>query len=354
MIYESLLRPILFNMDPEKAHDTFLSLRGFLNSSLGRSIFAMRGNQDPRLEMSCFGLKFQNPVGLAAGFDKNAVMLPFLSSLGFGHIETGTVTARPQPGNERPRIFRYPEYEALINRMGFPSEGADVVCERLKDMRPRVPRTIVGVNFGKSRVTPLEGAAADYLETFQKAYSAADYFVINVSSPNTPELVKLQEKPRLEALFRELQSQNHASKPLLVKISPDLTNEQLDDVLECCSSAGISGVIATNTTLSRDGLGGTTSETGGLSGRPLNARSLEVVERLTRSGAGIPVVAAGGIFTSDDVWEYLRRGARLCQVYTGFVYRGPRMVGDILAGLSRRLEAEGVRRLEEVVGSGLN
>jgi dihydroorotate dehydrogenase len=292
-------------------------------------------------------LRFPNPIGLAAGFDKNAVAVPALAALGFGFVEVGTVTRLAQPGNPRPRLFRLPEDGALINRMGFNNLGAETVAARLAHQRKAaVP---LGISLGKSKVTPLEEAVADYLGSLDALYPYGDYFAVNVSSPNTPGLRELQERDRLDALLAALQSsmRRHAAdegratpKPLLVKVAPDLNDAALDDVLEVCLARGVSGLIAVNTTLSRDGLSAQTpsalrDEPGGLSGRPLLARALAVVRRLAvRSGGRLPLIGCGGISTPDDARRMLDAGSSLVQLYTGFIYEGPGLPRRLVRGLS--------------------
>jgi dihydroorotate dehydrogenase len=283
-----------------------------------------------------FGLTFRNPVGLAAGFDKNGVALPAWAALGFGFIEIGTVTAKPQPGNPRPRIFRYPEQQALINRLGFNNEGADVVADRLRRLREsgRWPQIPVGINIGKSNVTPLEAAADDYLYSFRLLSPLADYVIINVSSPNTPGLRSLQEHEALSGLLSAIREENRrARKPVLLKIAPDLSPSDLEAILATCEVNEISGTIATNTTLDHSSISPVRDEAGGLSGAPLREKSTEVV-RFIRSRSQLPVIASGGIFDAQSAREKLNAGAQLLQVYTGYIYRGPGLLREITDGLS--------------------
>jgi dihydroorotate dehydrogenase len=306
---------------------------------------------DKRLEVRAFGLQFPNPIGLAAGFDKNAVAVRAWPALGFGHVEIGSVTALAQPGNDRPRLFRLPEDQALINRMGFNNEGADAVAARLQHLqqtlgRPSVP---LGINLGKSKITPLEQASQDYLQSLSRLWPYGDYFVINVSSPNTPELRALQDKDRLEELLSALTSFAQNRKPLLLKIAPDLTWDQIDEVLALVEQYQLSGLIATNTTISRAGLKTTISESGGLSGRPLQQRSLEVLRYLHKQlGGRLPIVSVGGIFSPEEVWERLASGATLVQVYTGFVYEGPCLPKKLCRGLLDRMAKAGIGSLEQL------
>jgi len=309
--------------------------------------------RDPRLEVSAFGLRFSNPIGLAAGFDKNAVAVRTWAALGFGHVEVGTVTALPQPGNPKPRLFRLPHDQALINRMGFNNEGAEAMALRLEHLHQTFgkPPAPLGINLGKSKRTPLEEAPQDYLQSLSRLWPYADYFAINVSSPNTPGLRALQDKDRLEELLAALTGFAQGRKPLLLKIAPDLSWEQIDEILALVEQYRLSGLIATNTTTAREGLQTLTNEAGGLSGRPLRIRSLEVLEYLQRQLRGrLPIVSVGGIFSAEDVWERLSKGAALVQVYTGFVYQGPWTAKKLCRGLLERMEREGVRSLEALRG----
>lgn len=330
-------------MDPEKAHhtvtgglNTFLKIWGA--KSIVKSIYS---HNDPRLEREIFGLKFKNPVGLAAGFDKNAEYIADMAKFGFGFIEIGTVTPKPQPGNDKPRMFRLVEDSALINRMGFNNQGADVAAGRLKHLKDR-EGVIIGGNIGKNKITPNEDAVNDYVYCFEALYDYVDYFVVNVSSPNTPGLRDLQEKEPLMHILNTLQSLNQTkakAKPILLKIAPDLTNSQLDDIVEIVTETQIAGVIATNTTISREGLRSDSklvNEAGGVSGKPLTSRSTEVIRYLSeKSGKAFPIIGVGGIHSAQDAIEKLDAGASLVQVYTGFIYEGPALVGDICRGILR-------------------
>ena len=301
----------------------------------GMQSLARHGRADPRLEREVFGLKFPNPVGLAAGFDKNAIVLPAWEGLGFGFAEVGTITAKAQPGNPKPRLFRVPEVSGIINRMGFNNDGAAVVAARLQQLRatPRWPRFPVGINLGKSKVTPLEEATADYLASFGLLRELGDYFVLNVSSPNTPGLRKLQDRAALGELFHAVQGVNTAKKPILVKIAPDLTPDAIDDVLALVEEHAIAGIIATNTTIDHSSVPEARRETGGLSGKPVRARSTEVIRHIAaRSKA--PVIGVGGIFSADDAQEKFDAGAVLIQLYTGFIYEGPALVSQICRRLA--------------------
>jgi dihydroorotate dehydrogenase len=337
MFYQRILKPFLFLFSPETAHEIVVSVFKFLlKMPLGKSIFkSMYTLSDPRLEREVFGLKFPNPVGLAAGFDKNAAMIDEFSHLGFGFIEIGTVTPLAQDGNPQPRLFRLLEDEAIINRMGFNNLGLEVIKERLLARKTKV---IVGGNLGKNKITPNEMADEDYQKGFESLFDVVDYFVVNVSSPNTPNLRALQEKEPLKKLLSSLQSLNQRkpkSKPILLKIAPDLTNEQLDDVIEIVTETQLAGIIATNTTLSRVGLSSKhQQEMGGLSGKPLAQRSTEVIAYLYQKSQGkIPIIGVGGIHSAQDALDKLKAGACLVQIYTGFIYEGPGLVKEINEGI---------------------
>jgi dihydroorotate dehydrogenase len=282
-----------------------------------------------------FGLTFANPIGLAAGFDKNGVALPAWEALGFGFIEIGTVTAKPQPGNPKPRIFRFPEQAALINRLGFNNDGADAIAERLRKLRAsgRWPAVPVGINIGKSKATPLEQATEDYIYSFQRLHPFADYIALNISSPNTPGLRSLQERESLSMLLGALGEENRAAKkPLVVKIAPDLLPNELDQLIAACEENGIAGIIATNTTLDHKSIPAGRGETGGLSGAPLCQKSTAFVRAITTRST-IPVIASGGIFDAASAREKIEAGAQLLQVYTGYIYRGPGLLREIADGL---------------------
>jgi dihydroorotate dehydrogenase len=336
-MYKLLIRPILFFFDPEKIHHFTFSFLKFFGSiplikNLLRSSYSL---DDSRLERELFGIKFKNPIGLAAGFDKDAKLIDELACLGFGFIEIGTLTPKPQAGNDKPRLFRLPEDQALINRMGFNNEGVLAAVNRLQKRKSNV---IVGGNIGKNKVTPNEKAADDYNYCFEALYPHVDYFVVNVSSPNTPGLRELQEKEPLKNLMlhvKQLSRQKEKAKPVLLKIAPDLTSTQLDDIIEILISTKTDGVIATNTTISRDGLA-TSSDTvlsmgnGGLSGKPLSKRSTEVIAYLrSKLGKNYPIIGVGGIMSPDDAIEKIKAGADLIQIYTGFIYEGPAFARNI-------------------------
>jgi dihydroorotate dehydrogenase len=301
-------------------------------------ISSIHSVKDPALEKVLFGLRFTNPVGLGAGFDKNAVYLNELEALGFGFVEIGTVTPLPQPGNDKPRLFRLPADKALINRMGFNNNGVKAVAARLAARKKENSSLIVGGNIGKNKVTPNEDAWKDYSICFEELFDHVDYFVVNVSSPNTPGLRALQDKDSLKQIFAALQNSNQRKtkpKPILLKIAPDLTEEQLDDIIALSAEVHLDGLVATNTTISREGL--LTDEKtitdigmGGLSGKPVKIRSTQVVQYLSKgTGGRIPIIASGGIFTGTDAEEKIKAGASLVQVWTGFIYEGPSIVKNI-------------------------
>ncbi|MES2419323.1 MAG: quinone-dependent dihydroorotate dehydrogenase [Bacteroidota bacterium] len=334
-----LIKPVFFKFDPENVHHFVVKRLKWFHDyfPLGKTI--LRSSYDIHLkglEREVFGIKFKNPVGLAAGFDKNGEYVEALSNLGFGFIEVGTVTPLPQPGNDKPRMFRLQDDEAIINRMGFNNKGVDVMAERLRLLKQKEPGIVVGGNIGKNKNTPNEEAVSDYIKCFDRLFEVVDYFVVNVSSPNTPGLRALQEKEPLKKLLHALQQRNlkhHVSRPILLKIAPDLSNEQLDDIIEIVRETGIAGVIATNTTIDRNGLyadEGVKNEMGGLSGKPLTLRSTEVIRYLAeKSGKAFPIIGVGGIHSPEDAQEKLAAGASLVQLYTGFIYEGPGLIRRI-------------------------
>ncbi len=337
----AIIRKILFKIDAEKIHYWVMNnlsrayAIGLLRTLLKKT-FVLR---HPSLERTLWGITFPNPVGLAAGFDKDARYTDPLACLGFGFIEIGTVTPRAQPGNPKPRLFRLPADKALINRMGFNNHGAANAAANLGKRRENI---IIGGNIGKNKDTANDDAASDYEKSFMELRKVVDYFVVNVSSPNTPGLRELQDKAPLTELLRRLQALNRehrANKPILLKIAPDLTNEQLDDIIDIVRTTGLHGIVATNTTISRENLatpaaGVADIGAGGLSGSPLRARATEVVRYIyTNSQGKIPIIASGGIFTADDALEKLNAGASLVQVYTGFIYEGPGIAKKICKGL---------------------
>jgi dihydroorotate dehydrogenase len=330
-MYKSVIRPLFFSIDAEKIHyRVFSVLRAFASIPGFKSILKSQFSfQSPVLEKELFGLKFKNPVGLAAGFDKDAKLIDEVDCLGFGFIEIGTLTPKPQPGNDKPRLFRLPKDQALINRMGFNNEGVHAAVARLKKKNSKL---IIGGNIGKNKVTPNENAFDDYGYCVEVLHSYVDYFVVNVSSPNTPGLRELQEKEPLKRLLIQVKTlalQKPNPKPVLLKIAPDLTSGQLDDIIEILQTSGIDGVIATNTTISRDKLQTPLSEiqkigNGGLSGKPLTTRATDVIKYLRENlGPKFPIIGVGGIMTPQDAIDKLNAGADLVQIYTGFIYEGP-------------------------------
>lgn len=331
-----LAKALLFQMPAEKAHHfTTKSLKVAFKIPFVKSIFkSIYTIENPKLEREVLGLKFKNPVGLAAGFDKNADFVHEFAALGFGFIEIGTVTPLPQPGNPQPRLFRLKKDKGLINRMGFNNEGMIAAKQNLHSKPKNI---IIGGNIGKNKVTPNEEATSDYLKCFETLYPVVDYFVVNVSSPNTPDLRKLQDKEPLEALLKAIQEANrqkNTPKPILLKIAPDLTDSQLDDILEIADNINLDGIIATNTTISRKGLKESeksleTIGAGGLSGAPVLERSNEVIKYIRRKNQKIPIIAVGGIMSGSDALEKIKAGANLIQVYSGLVYRGPGLIKEI-------------------------
>ncbi|GIM50770.1 quinone-dependent dihydroorotate dehydrogenase [Capnocytophaga stomatis] len=338
-MYKQLIQPILFSLDPEKAHHLTFSWLKFIHKIPGipaliRSIYQV---EHPSLEREVFGIKFKNPVGLAAGLDKEAKLYEELSNLGFGFIEIGTITPKGQPGNPKKRLFRLKADKAIINRMGFNNQGVEEAIKQLKKNK----NVIIGGNIGKNKITPNDQAVDDYSICFEKLFPYVNYFVVNVSSPNTPNLRTLQEKEPLTLLLNTLQklnSQKEKPKPILLKIAPDLTDEQLLDIIDIVKETKIAGVIATNTTISREGLQSPDrNETGGLSGKPLTKRSTEVIRFLSeKSGKAFPIIGVGGIHSVEDALEKLEAGASLIQLYTGFIYEGPKLIKDINKRLIKR------------------
>ncbi len=354
-LFKNLVRPLLFCLDPETAHHAGIRLlQDALATKFAQRIAHRKYGYETSYPIERFGLKFKNPLGVAAGFDKNGVIVNQLAALGFGFVEVGTVTLRPQIGNEKPRIFRLPLDRALINRLGFNNEGAEVVAERLSGLDRRC---IVGVNIGKNKDVPNEEAVENYLGTFELVHPVADYIAINISSPNTPNLRELQRPESLDELLRPIQDRNRelGLKPLLVKVAPDLDDPELAAVVDVCRLHGAAGIIATNTTISREGLNTREPERfghGGLSGRPLLRRSNEVVSKIYElSGGEMPIIGVGGIFTGDDAFEKVVSGASLVQAYTGFVYRGPSFALDLNARLATLMEQAGFATLDDAVGS---
>jgi len=368
--YHHLIRPVLFTQDAEQIHNRMMRALGWV----GRHELACDATESffgaPQLPIEALGLKFPNPVGLAAGMDKHAEALPTWAALGFGFTELGAVTWHAQPGNPAPRVFRAIPDAAIVNRMGFNNPGAQAVARALEEWKAlgRWPRHPVGINLGKSKITPIEGAAEDYARSFGVLWPHLDFFVVNVSSPNTPNLRKLQDKAALDEILAEIQKAQtlvirqasaatpHEPKPILVKVAPDLSFEALDEILELAGPRQIAGIVATNTTLARPQTGDPArrriyAEAGGLSGRPLRARSTEVVRHIYRQTRGtLPIIGVGGIFDAADAWEKITAGASLAQVYTGMVYEGPGVAKAIVTGLRQRLQQRGMSELRQAVG----
>ena len=331
--YERFVRPLLFSLDAEAAHHLTIAALRFA-SHIDLALRPFKVFQPPSRPRTVFGLRFPNPIGLAAGLDKNGVALPAWEALGFGFIEIGTVTAKGQPGNPKPRIFRLPEQQALINRLGFNNDGADVIAERLRGVRKdgRWPTVPVGINIGKSKITPLEQATEDYLYSFRLLREFADYITLNVSSPNTPGLRQLQEPTALAQLLCAIRDENPSAKPVLVKIAPDLSSNELQEIIATCEQNEVAGIIATNTTLDHSSIPPAIYRGGGLSGGPLREKSTALVRSIATRSA-IPVIASGGIFDAKSAREKFEAGAQLLQVYTGYIYRGPRLLREIMEAL---------------------
>jgi dihydroorotate dehydrogenase len=345
-----LARPLLFRSEPEKIHDQTLDALAWCSEHPGalRLLEWFFSVNDPRLKVNAFGLDFVNPLALAAGMDKNGRAAPAWAALGFGAVELGTVTAVAQQGNPQPRLFRLPEDEALINRMGFNNAGAEALALKLAALgESRPPALRVGVNVGKSRSAPLEAAAPDYAASLEQLWPHADYLVLNVSSPNTPGLRQLQSRQPLEQLLAQAQQ---TPKPVLLKSAPDRSDAELLDVCELAAQYDLAGLIATNTTVSRKGLSADTAEAGGLSGLPLRRRSLEVL-RFLRRHSGLPLVSAGGVWNARDVIERLRAGAVQVQLFTGYVYNGPGMIRAVLRKLLLEVEREGLTGVQQLIDS---
>jgi len=366
MLYRSLVRPVLFRLAPETAHEFALhTLTTAMKPESMRRLVARRFQREPFGKLARFNLSFSNPVGLAAGFDKNGTAIRELAALGFGFIEVGTVTHLPQAGNPRPRLFRLPSERALINRQGFNNEGAAALAVRLE--RSGRPACVLGINIGKSRAVEVAEAIPDYLASFEIIHPHADYITINVSSPNTPNLRELQRADALTALLLALQTRNRELSlaagrtagrvPLLVKVAPDLEEQELELIVEVARRTEIDGIIATNTTIARENLASASAGVvsaigaGGLSGAPLRARSTEVIRALYRLSRGeITIIGVGGIFNATDAWEKICAGASLVQLYTGFIYEGLTAARDINDGLAQILSREGFRTLDEAIG----
>lgn len=352
LFWNKFVRPALFALDAENAHE--LGMKG-LRSGASRLL----AGKAPKFDLGPiqrFGLPFSNPLGMAAGFDKNGVAVNQLADLGFGFVEVGTVTLKAQPGNPKPRMFRLPKDKALINRLGFNNDGAEAVADRLRKLDRKC---VVGVNIGKNKDVANEEAVENYLATLEIVHPVADYVAVNISSPNTPNLRELQKSDSLEMLVNALQARNRewGEKPLLVKIAPDLSDQEIEAAVDICLRHEVAGIIATNTTISRTGLETTDVErigAGGLSGRPLAKRSTEVISTIYKySNGNLPIIGVGGIFDANDAFEKIAAGASLLQAYTGFIYGGPGFAHRINSGLSRLLKERGFGKLDEAVGSGI-
>jgi dihydroorotate dehydrogenase len=350
-LWEKIARPAMFGLDAEAAHELGMKALRYGLAAPYYSDFASFGLGP----ISQFGLEFPNPVGIAAGFDKNAVAVNQLASLGFGFVEIGTVTYRHQPGNPKPRMFRLPKDEAVINRLGFNNEGAEAVAERLAKLNRN---GIVGINIGKNKDVPNEEATENYLASFDLLADDADYVAVNISSPNTPDLRELQRSQNLDELLGALSKAAANRVPLLIKIAPDLSEGEIEAAVDVCLKYEIAGIIATNTTISRDGLASANVEgigAGGLSGRPLRQKATGVVKTIYRHSKGkLPIVGVGGIFTGDDAFEKIAAGASLVQAYTGFIYGGPTFARDVNVRLAQILRERGFSSVGEAVGSGLS
>lgn len=369
-LYQLGLRPLLFSqlgLDPELVQQRTIKLlrdigdnrtivAGLLQA-ISRQWFCLN---DSRLTTTVAGLTFPNPVGLAAGFDKDGLAAAMWQHLGFGFAEVGTVTDLPQPGNPQPRLFRLPKDAAALNRMGFNNRGSTAMAETLQSLRPQRLTIPLGINLGKSKVTPLEDAAGDYGRSFDRLRDCGDYFVVNVSSPNTPGLRSLQGGEQLGSILATLQQQNDRRQPIFVKIAPDLEWEAIDEAIDIAIRYAVAGIVATNTTISRDGLqtrvlketgNSLSDEAGGISGLPVRQKSTDIIRYIYKQTNGsLPIIGVGGIFTAADAWEKITAGASLVQVYTGWLYEGPWMVSRILSGLLSRLESHSLTNLAEAIG----
>jgi dihydroorotate dehydrogenase len=362
MLYKSFIRPFLFSKDPEQSHDQTLDLLSRLEFLHG-TLDCFYRVADNRLNVQIKTLNFPNPVGLAGGFDKNAVALKTISAFGFGFMEMGAVTAQAQPGNPKPRLYRLPEDCALINRLGFNNEGATVIAARLANLRGlgKLPRIPLGINIGRTKIVETKDAVADFLSAFEKLFSNGDFFTLNVSSPNTPNLRDLQEKTLLADLLSAVQEKNqqlaaaaqHQEKPVFVKIAPDMEFAQVDDIIEVVESFKLAGIVATNATaLMRDTVRSPLGrEPGGLSGRPITTMVTNFVSHIYKNTQGrLPIIGVGGIFNADDAYDKITAGASAVQIYTGFVYEGPAAVKRINQGLVKLLEQDGFKSVSEAVG----
>lgn len=361
VLYKNVIRPLLFLGDPETTHEIILRVLSRIERSAGilHRLFIVT---DERLRIRLGPLTFPNPVGLAGGFDKNAVAVKTIAAFGFGFLEIGAVTALAQSGNPKPRLYRLPEDQALINRLGFNNEGARAIADRLSKLRSNghalgIP---LGINIGRSKIVETKDAVADFLAAFETLYLYGDFFTLNVSSPNTPQLRDLQEKNLLKSLLQAIQEKNreladkhqHSPRPVLIKIAPDMEFSQVDEIVEVVMAERISGIIATNATaFLRETLTSGNKEPGGLSGKPLRALATSFVRHLHRAtDARVPIIGVGGIFTAEDAYEKIKAGASAVQIYTGFIYEGPATVKRINRGLIRLMERDGFRSISEAVG----
>jgi len=357
-MYQQVLRPLFFTLDPEQAHNLAIKT----GKTICSSSFILDRLADlfcydhPYLRQEVMGIEFKNPLGLAAGFDKNAEVIALWQSLGFGFAEVGTITPLPQMGNPKPRLFRLVEDEAILNRMGFNNDGAKEIADRLKD-HISFP---IGINLGKQKDTPLDRAKEDYRDCFRWLKDKGSYFVVNVSSPNTPNLRDLQSIDHLQGILSDIQAENKTSKPVLVKIAPDLKDEEIKEIVDLCLNCQVRGIIATNTTTARHNLKTTKlakgkkieEEAGGISGQPLKHRSNQVIQMIWQHSQGkIPIVGVGGIGSPDDAWQKLTAGASLLQIYTGLVYQGPGLIKTILKGITARMEQHNFTNIRQVIGS---
>ncbi len=368
-MYKTFIRPILFDRlktDPEQLHQRSLRLLSWLENNQNQfpanwilnRISSQYSYPQKLLSQTLWGITFPNPLGLAAGFDKDGVAASIWNQFGFGYAELGTVTQHPQPGNPRPRLFRLSQDQAVLNRMGFNNAGSDALANSLQSQTPKRQHFPWGINLGKSKVTPLKDAANDYLTSFLRLRELGDYFVVNVSSPNTPGLRSLQDRSQLSCILQAIQDHNPQQKPLLVKIAPDLSWDAIAEVLTIANQYQLAGIIATNTTIAREGLKtktingeGISEQAGGISGKPLRDRATKIIQFIYQQTQGtLPIIGVGGIFTANDAWEKITAGASLLQVYTGWIYQGPHLVPQVLNGLSEQLQQQGLASLSEAVG----
>lgn len=365
VIYKSLIRPLVFRKDPEESHEMVLALLSRLEF-LHRAVENFCNVDDPRLEVRMDGLTLPNPVGLAGGFDKNAVAPRMISAFGFGFIEVGAITAQAQPGNPKPRLYRLPEDEALINRLGFNNEGADAIALKLSRLRagggwPKIP---VGMNIGRTKIVETKDAVQDFLSCFEKLFPHGDFFTLNVSSPNTPNLRDLQEKKLLKELLSAVQEKNRelaarartSAKPVFVKIAPDMEHPQIDEIIDVVEAVKLNGIVATNATaFMRENLKSFhRREPGGLSGRPITAMVTSFIAHIYKITRGrLPIIGVGGIFNAADAYEKINAGANAVQIYTGWIYEGPGAVRRINRGLLKLLERDGLKNISHAVGRGM-